>query len=225
MAIAPSSAWSCSLALALNVGAIGGKLDSMRGYESEFEKKSRKGNPTSVDWDIVKSPDYKKRFNGITGDSDVDSLLHIKALDMLEHRNNTEFEDMHLIGLETKKVEGTQTHSNTALTVDYNTSLRSAILRAGSGSLVSIHNHPNSKPPSGADLESSYVRGYNIGVIICHNGDIYVYKTGKMRISSDLFDMRLEKFGKAPYNMVEEDAYLFTLQSIERDYGVTWEKR
>jgi hypothetical protein len=194
-------------------------------YTLEAEKKSRKGHSTSVDWDVVKSPEYKKRFIGITGNLDVDLLLHAKAVDILTHRNNTSYEDLYLISVEYKKIVGCQLHSTKENTVVYNDSLKSAIAKYGIGTLVSIHNHPYSKPPSGSDLSSNFAHGYNRSVIICHNGDIHVYKTENIRISAMLFDMTVEKYIKPPYNMNESHAYEFTLKMFESNYKISWEKR
>ena len=65
--------------------------------EKEDEKNARKNQPTSVNWNHVRSPEYRAKFNGITDNSEVNSTLYKKALDILEHRQNTEMEDMHLI--------------------------------------------------------------------------------------------------------------------------------
>lgn len=173
---------------------VGGKLDGMKVHELELEKKSRKGQPTSVDWDTVRSPDYKKRFHGITSSESADRLLHAKALDMLEHRQNTQYEDMHLISVASGSVVGSQTHSPTELTVTYNESLNNAIKTHGTSDLISIHNHPNSKPPNGADLYSAYKRGYKKSVIICHNGDIYLYEVGTQPFTGSLFDLKVDKY-------------------------------
>jgi hypothetical protein len=53
------------------------------------------------------------------------------------------------------------------------------VIKYPPNTLISIHNHPESKPPSGSDFYSCGIRKYKKGIICCHNGDVYVYQTGK----------------------------------------------
>ena len=128
---------------------------------------------------------------------------------------------MHLIHLATKKVVGSQTHSADVGLVNYNESLYSAIERYGGESLISIHNHPYSSPPSSYDFTSSYNRGYRLGLIVCHDGDVYVYKASNIRITRQLFADRIDIYQRRPYNMPENVAYKTAL----REFGIVCEKR
>jgi len=188
--------------------------------EKEFEKKSRINNPTSVNWDIVKSAKYRDKFFEISGDDEVDALLHRKAIDILNHRDNTEFEDMHLIHLGTKQVVGSQTHSSIAQEINYNDSLKTANKRYIGNTLISIHNHPYNLPPSGEDIESNYYHEYRLGVIVCHNGSLYIYQSS-VRVTVALLEYQVVLNKKPPYNMAEDDAY----RSALLKYGVRLEER
>lgn len=149
------------------------------GVINENEKSSRRNNPTSINFDIINSPEYKEKFKGISGNSETDSLICEKARDMLKHRNNTYYEDMYLFDSEAKTVVGVQTHSTVTQKVTYNDSLKSAIKNHKPNTLISMHNHPESKAPSGSDFSSCGQRKYKKGVICCHNGDVYIYQVGK----------------------------------------------
>lgn len=45
----------------------------------------------------------------------------------------------------------------------------------GRKGLITMHSHPNSFPPSISDLNSNFVNEYDIGIVICHDGKIYIY--------------------------------------------------
>lgn len=60
--------------------------------------------------------------------------------------------------------------------------------------LISLHNYPNSTPISGSDLLSTSKRKYKKGVIVCHNGDVYIYKAGKIPFTAGIFDRTVDKY-------------------------------
>jgi proteasome lid subunit RPN8/RPN11 len=41
--------------------------------------------------------------------------------------------------------------------------------------IIAIHNHPGSSVPSLADLMTCVKRGYNFGLVACHDGKVYIY--------------------------------------------------
>lgn len=191
----------------------------------EAERKSKLGNPNSVNFDVINSAEYRKKFDGISGDTATDNLICQKSRDILTHRNNSYCEDMYLIDTISQKVVGVQTHSKLPQEVVYNDSLKSALKKHPPNTLISIHNHPESKPPSGSDFYSCGIRKYKKGIICCHNGDVYVYQTGKKPFTAVLFDKTVDKYKRMPYNMNEKDAYITTLKQFEKDYGIKWEMR
>jgi hypothetical protein len=42
---------------------------------------------------------------------------------------------------------------------------------------ITIHNHPRSYPPSMGDFVSAFRNDYSMGIIACHDGTIFVYKS------------------------------------------------
>lgn len=191
----------------------------------ESEKRKKIGNDNSVNFSVVNSAEYRKKFDGITDDPEINDLLCKKARDILNHRNNTYYEDMYLIDTASKKVVGAQTHSKTIQEITYNKSLFQAVKKYPPKSLISIHNHPESKPPSGSDFSSCGHRKYLKGIVCCHNGTIFTYQVGNKPFNAYLFDKTVDKYKKMYYNMSEEDAYIATLKQFEKDYGIKWEKK
>ena len=118
---------------------------------------------------------------------------------------------------------GSVTGSQKSYQVEYTDSVLEAIQNASPGSLISIHNHPTNIPPSGADFASAGYRKYAVGVVACHNGEVYVYKTGSRPFTAKLFDDTVEKYRRNGYN-TGIDANIKALEQFEKDYGIKWRK-
>ena len=191
-------------------------VESLKAQEQEDEKNARKNQPTSVNWDYVKSQEYRDKFSSITDDDKVNRVLYNKAIDILRHRQNTDFEDMHLIDSGTGKVVATQAHSKTPHMVNYNDEMKQAVKKY-KGRLITIHNHPNSLPPSGPDFASNYNRDYELGVVVAHNGDVYVYNNNDKTFATGNVDSIIGIF---PSSMWEDK-----FKEVERLYNISWEKR
>jgi hypothetical protein len=189
----------------------------------ENEKKASRENPNRVDTKYINSPEFRNKFSGLTDSAKADQRLYKKAVDILLHRNGTEYEDLHLILSTDGKVVGSQTHSTIKLEVAMNDSIRKASEKhSASGNLIGLHNHPNSYPPSGGDFASAIERNYKAGVIVCHNGDLYVYTTGNKQMSGEIYDLTVEKYQKRGYSELE--AYNEALSQLRKDYGIDWSK-
>lgn len=179
--------------------------------------KSREITPTSVNWDVILSPEWHEKFKSITDNEQINETLYQKALDILNHRQNTIFEDMHLIDSKTGKVVGSQTHSTTTdHSVPYNKSLTTAMEKYP-GRLISIHNHATNLPPTGSDFRSNFERKYLSGVVICHNGDIYVYNCDDDKLSRGRVDFILNNYPESQW------AQLF--EELSGKYRISWQKR
>ena len=196
----------------------------------EQERKNRQ-NDFSINKAVVDSNEYKEKFATITTDNAVNEKIYDKSLDILYHRNGTDYEDMHLISVVDGKVKGSQTkveyydrvseelrHNH----VWYNESLESAVKNNPQNTLISIHNHSGNKPPSGGDFESQFTHRYKGGVISCHNGDLYYYEVGKKRFTGTLYDMTVDKYIKQGYS--ESEAYIKTLDQFVEDFGIKWRR-
>ncbi len=188
---------------------------------TEHEKNTEYIEKCPVDFGYIYSPEYREKFNNITDNSDVNNLLYKKALDMLEHRHNTPYEDIHLISYEKVAVVASNTYSKTPHIIEHHITIDNAVKRSKIGDIIGIHNHPSNLPPSGADLSTAFNRGYKTGVIVCHNGDIYIYNQ-KKAISANIYDLTVEKYRKRRYNTV--DAYNETMKELKERYGVSWVK-
>lgn len=177
----------------------------------------------TVDLKYINSDEYKQKFNGITGNPNVDKQLHSQAVAQLTHRNGTYGEDLTLINAETGNIEGRQSKSLSENGVEYNNSLTKAVEHNPPYSLISIHNHPTNNPPTGSDLVSNGSRKYKLGVVVTHNGRVFTYKAGNTPFLANSFDNIVDKNRSRGYN--EYEAIVETLKQYQRDYGIEWSER
>lgn len=187
----------------------------------EAEKGKSKKNKDRVNWEIVNSPEYKKKFSLITNNEQTNNTLYKKAIDILKDKSGTEYETLHLIDLDTGKVVATSAHTKVPQTVSPNKEVLKAVRKAKPRTLVGIHNHPNSLPPSGSDFSTAKNREYYVGVVACHNGDVWVYKARKP-VTSYIFDMQVANYKNDGYTDLE--AYEKAMRKIGKDYGLEWRK-
>ena len=176
-----------------------------------------------VDVGFVKSTEYRKKFENLDENENTQKAIWQKARDILVHRNGTNKEDMYLISVIDGKIKGKSVAAKEDNIVEYNKSLRDAVEIEPRGTLISIHNHGTNIPPTGADFASAGYRGYRKGIVVCHNGDVYVYEVGDKPFSQRLFDETVEKYRKSGYNKGIE-ANIKALEQFEMDYGIKWRK-
>lgn len=191
--------------------------------EAGITNKKSMAKAGKVDLEYINSKQYKNKFSEICDNPEANSELYKNAKAMLTHRNGTAKEDLYLINKNTGQTVGSVTGSQKSYQVEYTDSVLEAIQNASPGSLISIHNHPTNIPPSGADFASAGYRKYAVGVVACHNGEVYVYKTGSRPFTAKLFDDTVEKYRRNGYN-TGIDANIKALEQFEKDYGIKWRK-
>ena len=68
------------------------------------------------------------------------------------------------------------------------------------------------------------IEGYKIGLVITHNGKVYIYKSGEKPFLPELFDKRVDKYCQKEYNMSVEEAHKKVLAEFEKEYGTSWKE-
>ncbi len=147
-------------------------------YALRMERqRGAKAAATVVDMKQIGSQSYRMQFHGITGDAKVDDRICEQARTMLEHRSGTEKEDLALIDAKTGNLIHLHDRSDKNGGVGYDDLIDDAIKEAhGKGQkIIAIHNHPNSLPPTMDDGASAYDHGYDIGVVVGHDGSVFQY--------------------------------------------------
>lgn len=203
---------------ARNLSDMFSQTDSRLSYLIERSRKTKVAN-RMVNWDVVRSERYKHIFQEFPLDSKINRRIHEKALKMLKHHDGDEYEDLYLINALTGKIEGASLHPIEPLATSYTKEIYNALKRDPQN-YISMHNHPNSVPPTGSDIASA--SRYKFGIVCCHNGIVYMYKPSKKVISQSLFDMTIEKYRRIGYTEIESGEK--ALEQFEKTHGLKWRK-
>ena len=136
------------------------------------------GNPV-VDLDHLNSEAYSKKFAALTDNDRVNTSICEVAKDILNRRNGTEFESMFLVNAEDgsvlAKVDENTVKYGICYTAEFATQLEAC--KQNGTPIIAIHNHPGGTPPSPDDFRKAFENGYAFGVVVGHNGQIYLYET------------------------------------------------
>jgi hypothetical protein len=146
--------------------------------EDREEIRPGKDKNTAIDRNYINSGAFKRKFDRITDNPELNKNLYQRAKKMLNHRTGTEFEDMYWFDGLTGKEFASKTDSTEPNRVTYHTSFLHKFKNITKK--VTIHNHPHSMPPSIGDYDSAYRNDYSLGVVVCHDGTVYVYTTKKL---------------------------------------------
>lgn|GEM_PF-3414798 len=184
--------------------------------EEEKSKRTGKNEKTRINTKEIYSEKYTEKLNRLGESAKITAGLRKNVLDILKHRDGTEFEDLIYIDSETGKVM-VQKQYDKEKTVKPTKAMEMWRKKIKSNTIIGIHNHPSSTVPSYADLKTAYERRYKYGVVVGHNGVIYKYSF-KSSPNIEMANKTLDSLQKAIYN----DDYKKITETTERmkHYGV-----
>lgn len=180
--------------------------------ELEEQRNGRNKN-TIIDYKYINSNRFRKRFDHISNNKKLNKLLYKTAKKMLLHRSGTEYEDMYWIDLKKFKIVCKITDSKYKKKILYTSAIKKII--KNSENLLTIHTHPDSFPPSIDDINSNYDHNYEIGIIACHDGRVYMY-SAEERINANYYKMIVEGYLKNGYN--EDTAQVEALKEMQKNF-------
>lgn len=186
-------------------------------YESQEEQREGRNKRTNVNHTKIVSGEYRRKFDLISDNVDLNRLVYQLAKQMLFHRSGTLFEDMYWIDTETCTVVAKEDFRNLKKKIKYSRKTKK-IIRRYEG-LLTVHSHPNSYPPSIDDFNSNYYNRYGIGIIICHDGKIFMYSSDEA-VSEKYYEMLVEKYDKQFHNIYE--AQILALEKIKENYKINY---
>ena len=142
-----------------------------------------------VDFDYINSEEYEKKFSQITNNQKANASIHAVSKTILRRCDGTEHEDMYLLGMDGEIISKV-TDSVSRLGVNYTEDFRKALddIAENGTPVIAIHNHPHGTPPSSDDFRKAFENKYSVGVIIGHNGQVYVYSNTNVAISLEEAD-------------------------------------
>lgn len=180
-------------------------------------EEQRNGNirETKINRGYIASNEYRRKFDQITQSKDINRILYQKAKKSLFHRSGTVFEDMYWIDAETGEVFAEETANDYEKEVKYSNATKRAILEHQK--IITIHNHPDSFPPSENDFNSNYLRGYYLGIIACHDGRIYMYSSDEL-LNEDYYQMKVADYKRTGYT--EDEAQRKTIEELQRNFDI-----
>ena len=162
---------------------------------------------TLVNSTYISSGEYRNKFDKITDNKDVNRIIYSKAKEMLLHRSGTLYEDMYWFDADTGKIIAKEIDSSEEEQILYSESISKAI--KGGNIIIAVHTHPCSMPPSIADFNSAKDHNYMLGVVLCHDGKIFCYKSDEI-ISKMMYNLYV-----ADYYVQFQDEFLAQLEAIK----------
>ena len=165
----------CSTAAYVDREAI--EREVFGGQDVQERERLQKEYSNAVQTQLLNAPGFVDKFKGITGNDAVDNSIYECATKMLRHRNGTNYEDLYLIDANTGEVIHSLTTCDLEHGVDYDQRTLSAIKEAKKNNrqIIAVHNHPSGLPPSLDDGVSAFKNGYEQGVAVGHNLEVYRY--------------------------------------------------
>lgn len=191
------------------------------GEEERARKHLLRDHPEiKVNWQTVNRAGYAEKFALISDNEALNESLYKAAKEILNHRDGFMQEDMYLLDAETGEVLHKQTSSSEQQTVTY-TKTMNKVVRANKDKLVTIHNHPQGMPPSVSDINSQNQHRYKAGVVVAHDGRVFVYETlehfSELPVESAAF--LIANYKNDGYNDFE--AHMKALEALSRAHGFT----
>lgn len=193
----------------------------------EYQRTGRNKN-TTINQSYIMSGAFRNKFDQITHNKAVSRTLYNKAKEMLNHRSGTRYEDMYWIDGDTGEVIASILNAVTEEEIIYNSSLLKKLQRHDT--IIAMHTHPNSMPPSIPDFNSLYEHGYCLGIVVCHDGKVFTY-TSSQEVRESLFDLMIAEYYDEYYNeniederQFEYEAQLFVLNEIRKSYDIDFKE-
>ena len=182
--------------------------------EKEQSKPKYLDKDTVINRKVIESSDYRKRFNQVSDRTDVNRKAWQLAKEMLNHRSGTRYEDIAFIDYLSGKAKINKKY-NKESTAKPSKSMKKMLQVAELNTIIAIHNHPGSSVPSIPDLRACIQRGYKKGIIVCHNGKVYIYSVNA--------DKYIEPIAASVLDLLEKRGY--TEEGVRRlkDAGISLE--
>ncbi len=130
----------------------------------------------TVDLDRVAGKSYRSLIRKAVGEA-ASEAVHEGVKRMLRHRSGTAYEDLYVYDMRDGSMVGSIVNAQVPKGVEFTAELRASTSSAVSAGaeIAIVHNHPDSLPPSAADIRSLMANHARRGVVACHDGSIYVF--------------------------------------------------
>ncbi len=201
------------------VAGFGKKRSELAREQSPRQKKN---GDYSVDWSIIQSSEYSKKFDKLSVSEKANDAVKTRAKWALNNRDGLKTEEIYAVdmrdGSEISRITNQQYVQGVKRTEQFDRRLK--IAESSGAEIMMIHNHPAGSPPSISDLNALLLTPKAQGITVGHDGSIYRYTAPKKKIPQVDFDIAYRK------NMVYTNitAYERALDELSLVYGFTFEK-
>ena len=149
---------------------------SMKYLELEDEKSNSKNDRDAyINKTLIFSDRYVEALRSLGEGLKCTRNILKSARAMVKHHHGNKYEDLYFIDSMTNKVLSRTDYTEKEKEV-FPTAAMLKMLK-NNLNIIAMHNHPTNDVPSPNDLMVCAQRHYKYGLIICHNGNIYKYKT------------------------------------------------
>ena len=188
--------------------------------KEELPRKIKSGSNT-VDWSIVQSEEYSKKYTKLSDDERVSSAIETRAKWALNNRDGKNTEELYAISLKDGREVSRITDQNYDSAVK-RTSKFTRELNAADESgeeILLLHNHPRGLPPSISDI-NALLKNKNVsGITVGHNGSIYRYTRPNKEIPKSDWSIALRRHKKYSDITSMEKA----LSDLSKEFGFEFE--
>lgn len=195
----------------------------MSNSELELQRTGR-NKSTQINHTYINGGEYRKKFDSLSDSKELNRLLYQLSKKMLEHRAGSEFEDMYWVDIDTFEVVAEEITSQIKKKIIYSDATKKVIneyKNAPDKCLITLHTHPSSFPPSIDDFNSNFTNQYNIGLVICHDGKVFVY-SAEEQISELYYELEVAKYVNEGYNNYE--AMCMVLSDLQESHEIIFKE-
>lgn len=168
---------------------------------------------------LIESGEYRKKFDRISDNQELNRLIYQLAKRMLNHRNGSLFEDMYWIDSDTISIVAKEVTDSKEANIIYSRKTRKIIKRYDN--LITIHTHPHSYPPSINDFNSNFENKYGMGIICCHDGKLFLYNA-KQKINGFVYETSIAKYRKRGYD--EYNSQMLALEEMKMQFDISFKE-
>ena len=176
------------------------------------DQRDGRNKATAINTTYIDSGEYRRKFDAITADSELNKLLYSCAKEMLYHRSGTEYEDMYWFDAQNKSSLCSKLDELIPGEIRHTKRIDNLIKRCPY--VIAMHTHPHSMPPSPEDFNTYLKSGYSMGIVLCHNGTIYIYHAYE-HIDVHLWAAYVAEYAKKNYK--SDQAQLETLKKFQKN--------
>ena len=165
-----------------------------------------------VNLELVNTKKYHDKYEGLAKNKAVSESMYKEAMEILESRNNTIYEEIVAIDARTgeRLVKNTATVNVRPYASGFSV-IEKEKLNSWKIPFEVLHNHPNSSYPSRADIKKLFDRKWQSGsTIICHDGT--VYRIEKLKPMDNI-----DEYIQYMYNKIKRDMIGYADATIEEE--------